>query len=240
MLDSYSKFYSALIALLIVSACSTAQSVQEKEQSRIENPFGNYNQETNDPSRNITFRSKKGDQALELEFPEKGNSDMVIPMNSKYQNNERTSIAGTDEVDYQYKDRKPSMADREIASTFGGSKNLEDESKRHEIEQNLGLQPSDEAPNMDESYLAKLDVVKQLFRTKRYEAAMIEIDQLVKSYPTNSRLYEMRGTLLDRMGYQDLALRSWKQAIELDPTRVTLKKTIEKREQQRSVASERK
>ena len=50
----------------------------------------------------------------------------------------------------------------------------------------------------------------------------------------------MRGTLLDRMGYQDLALRSWKQAIELDPTRVTLKKTIEKREQQRSVASERK
>jgi len=37
------------------------------------------------------------------------------------------------------------------------------EGKRREIEGSLGLQQVDEAPNMDESYLAKIDVVKQLF-----------------------------------------------------------------------------
>jgi tetratricopeptide (TPR) repeat protein len=237
---SKSKFYGALIALVFISSCASWQSAPEK-QNTIENPFGNYNRGATETN-NITLRSKRGDQAMEVEFPEKSNSDMVIPMNSKYMNGgERSSaVAGVNEVDYQYSTRKPTLADREIASTFGSHNNIADETKRHEIEGNLGLQSSDEAPNMDESYLAKIDVVKQLFKNYRYEAAIIEIDQMVRIYPTNSRLYEMRGTLLDRMGYPDLALRSWKQAAELDPSRLSLKKTIEKRETQRSVASERK
>ena len=91
---------------------------------------------------------------------------------------------------------------------------------------------------MDESYLAKVDVIKQLFRGSRYEAALIETDSLIKLYPTNAKLYEMRGTLLDRLGYPDLALRSWKQALEFEPRMLSLKRLIEKREAQRSVASE--
>jgi Flp pilus assembly protein TadD len=102
----------------------------------------------------------------------------------------------------------------------------------------LGLQPSGEPLNMDESYLAKLDVVKQLFRGGRYEAALIEIDREVKLYPTSGRLYEMRGTCLDRLGYPDLALKSWKQAFEFEPRKLSLKKIIDKREAQRNVASE--
>jgi len=91
---------------------------------------------------------------------------------------------------------------------------------------------------MDQSYLAKVDVVKQLFRNNRHEATLIEIDKLIKDYPTNAKLYEMRGTVLDRMGYKDLALRSWKQSLEFRPNQLPLKKIVDRRELQRGVASE--
>jgi Flp pilus assembly protein TadD len=81
-------------------------------------------------------------------------------------------------------------------------------------------------------------VVKQLFRNGRFEASLIEVDHLVKLYPTSGRLFEMRGTLLDRLGYGKLAVRSWKQALEFEPRNLSLKKMIEKREAQRNVASE--
>jgi hypothetical protein len=61
----------------------------------------------------------------------------------------------------------------------------------------------------------------------------------VQIHPNNGRLFEMRGTVLDRLGYTDLAIKSWRQALEFNPSRLGLKKLVEKREQQRNIASER-
>ena len=61
---------------------------------------------------------------------------------------------------------------------------------------------------------------------------------MIKDYPTDAKLYEMRGTVLDRMGYKDLALRSWKQSLEFKPNQLALKKVVDRREIQRGVASE--
>ncbi len=224
------------------TACAHHRTVADgpDPSEMIENPFaayGNHWGDSNTNSQNITLRSKKGDRAVEVEFPDGNNADMVVPMNPKFSSD--TQRPQVDGIDYRYQGQKPTMADRELASTFAGKTDYQEEAKKREIETSLGLQASDETPNMDESYLSRLDVVKQLFKTGRNEAAMIEIDHMVRDYPTNARLYEMRGTVLDRMGYADLAVKSWKQALELDPSRLGLKKVIEKREQQRSVASER-
>jgi tetratricopeptide (TPR) repeat protein len=253
VLASYSKFFSLVIAFSLISGCSTTHTDNNLPDANapIENPFGtganamwNGNGKSNDDqgSQNITLRTRRGDQSVEVELPQKYDDNLVVPMGQLYSKSAPTVGGAVDNngIDYQYKDHKATTADREIASTFGANNNPEQENEKREIESQLGLQQSDELPNMDQSYLSKMDVVKQLFKAARYEACLLEIDQLVKTYPTNSRLYEMRGTVLDRLGYQTLAINSWKQALELDPGNLSLKKVIEKREQQRNVASERK
>lgn len=234
MSASYSKITLAVFLLLAAGACSTSS---QNEVTPIANPFKGYDRET-DTANDIRFKTTHGDSSYEVAVPNAGDSDVVVPFtqNGDKMGREKTIQNG---IDYQYSESKPTMADREIASTFTKSANTETDDKREEIEQGLGLQGSQETGRIDQSYLAKIDVVKQLFKAARYEAALIELDHLVQEYPNNSRLYEMRGTVLDRLGYTDLAIKSWRQALEFNPGRLGLKKLVEKREQQRSIASER-
>ena len=234
MLATYSKFMMALLAVMTVSGCATRN--QQEKFRPIDNPFAESGWQASDENKNLTFRTKNGDQTVEVEIPHQYDSDLSVPMNlNKSTVKDQKSNAG---VDYSYSEMKPSIADREIASTFNSTGTFEDERRKREIEQGLGLQEVDELPKMDESYLGKLDVVKQLFKNKRMEASLIEIDKMIKDYPTDAKLFEMRGTVLDRLGYRDLALRSWKQSLEFKPEQFALKKVVDKREAQRSVASE--
>jgi tetratricopeptide (TPR) repeat protein len=239
VLASFSKFNLAITCLVLISACASAKysgsGIAQSENGNIENPFGSFAQSPVDPSKNITFRSKRGDKQMEVEIPQDQSAEFQVPMNPQLANaqSDRSPAQSSEGVDYQYVRQKATVADREIASTFTNHDDPIANAKRREIESGLGLQPSDELPNMDESYLAKVDVVKQLFHSGRHEAALIEIDALIKQYPTNGKLYEMRGTVLDRLGYSDLALKSWKQALEFEPSKMALKKIIDRREMKR-------
>jgi len=237
---SYSKLIMAVLALMAVGGCSTGpqDSVQP-----IANPFKGYDREVEGQSNAIRFKTTHGDSSYEVAVPNSGDSDLEVPFTENGSKKGRSLASGgggsdASGIDYQYRDTKQTMADREIASTFNRGSNTETDNKRSEIEGELGLEAS-EGETINESYLAKIDVIKQLFRTARFEAALIELDRLVQAYPNNSRLYEMRGTVLDRLGYSDLAIKSWRQALEFNPSRLGLKKLVEKREQQRAIASER-
>ncbi len=235
MLASFTKFYLAVFAIMAIGGCASTNSASTEDSKLIDNPFAESRWKDSESNNNITFRTRRGDQSVEVELPNRYGSDLEVPMNPKFTS--AGSERNVNGVDYTYLDQKPTVADREIASTFG-SGSIADEKRKREIEQSLGLQESDELPNMDQSYLAKIDVVKQLFHNNRHEAALIEIDRMIKDYPTNAKLYEMRGTVLDRMGYKDLALRSWKQSLEFRPNQLALKKIVDRREAQRGVASE--
>ena len=246
-MDLISKLTFLFLLLFTFSSCVSApwsrRTASTDDEAPIENPFGNFAKNNSVDQSNITYKTQRGDQAIEVHLPQDQNSEVSVPMNPKI--NRRPSMAGeyiesdTDHgIDHGYLNAKPTSADHEIVSTFNHTDDLVNENKRREIETSLGLQPSDEALNMDESYLAKIDLIKQLFRGGRHEAALIEIDHLVKLYPTNSRLYQMRGTLLDKLGYSSLAIKSWKQALEFEPRNLSLKKIIDKRESQRGIASE--
>ncbi len=214
----------------MLQGCAT--SSETSNVSLIENPFGAgrtaWHSETS-KEESLTLRSRSGDQTFEVQIPERLDSDMVIPLAvSAYSSDQITK--NSQGLDRTYLERKPLTSDREIVSSFQSNRSPAAESKMKEIESGLGLQQSDEPLNMDQSYLAKLDWVKQLFKSSRFEAALLELDALLRDYPTSARLFEMRGTIFDRMGYGDLAIRSWKQALELDPNRVTLKKFLERKE----------
>lgn len=243
-----------VLTAFALSSCSSMRTVLSVDSGQtnvkpISNPFIGYRPEAN-PGETMILRTKRGDGTVEVEIPRANQdlSDFVIPITAatapaaggrapaSVATNETAS--GTEGLgEDPYKDHEASLSDREILKTL--PQNLpEDEAKRREIEQELGLVRADDV-NADDrkSYLAKIDRVKQLYRSGRYEAALLETDGMLRLYPTHPQLHEMRGTLLDRIGQTELALNSWKQALRFDPKNESLRRFIERKEQRRSLAS---
>lgn len=237
-----------LMLALPAGGCALFRSVLALDDSAdrqrpIENPFGTLHAAREQGPQNIVLRSKKGDQSVEIELPRRAsdNTEFVIPANPSWKETQRGPASVPGQLDGSYAEAKPTPADREITYTFPKGK-PEDEYRRREIEKGLGLMPqADENPNDDASYLAAVDKVKQLYTLARYEAAVIEVDRLIRDYPTDPKLYEMRGTLLDRLGYDSLAVKSWEQALQFNPRNLSLQQFIDKKKRimrQRGVASE--
>lgn len=230
----------ALLCLFSQSACSTVGSIfgPSKEPFKpISNPFSDYRQNArSDTSQNIILRTKKGDRSVEVELPGDAErmSDFVLPVSPAFK--EGRSVAGaegseSDRMDDSYKERSPSSTDREITASFPQSYS-EDGGRRQKIERALNLAESDEEINGEKStsYLASMDHIKQLYKISRYEAALLETDEMIKLYQTDAKLHEMRGTLLDRLGRRELALKSWNQALRFDPKNESLKRFIDRKQ----------
>lgn len=242
----------SLGAALLLCNCGTLNSMfglkgASDAPKPISNPFSTYDSGSGGggfgKDAPVVLRTRKGDRSIEVEIPSESHAstDYILPLEADVLGKK----AGSDNpdsmpIDDHYLQAKPTFSDREILSKLPKG-SPEEEWKRQEIEEGLGLVPSeDRTKNPDGSFLAQVDHVKQLFRTSRYEAALIEVDHLVQLYPTHPRIYEMRGTLLDRLGHPDLALKAWDQALELNPGNLSLKTYVDKRrrnEKWRKVAS---
>ncbi|MGZ3686943.1 MAG: hypothetical protein ACXVBW_01500, partial [Bdellovibrionota bacterium] len=258
-----SKFL-ILATMAAFASCATGSNPYY-DRKPIHNPFGEvYSGAAADPNQTMVLRTKRGDRAVEVQIPGSAEhlTDFVIPVGTAFRDTPGTggargiaSVASSADpvlpntgpdttapaaastgLDDSYKDRAPTADDKEIASRFPQAL-PEDEGRRRDIESGLGLMQSEEGPEVSKSYLALLDRVKQLYKRGRFEAALIETDDLIKAYQTNPKLYTMRGTLLDRLGQRDMALKSWKQALRYEPQNATLRRFIERKEQKRSLAS---
>jgi tetratricopeptide (TPR) repeat protein len=210
----------------------------------IHNPFGDqYAKGEGDRSQNLILRTKKGDRSVEIELPRDSQAmtDFTIPVSPAFrdsaQGRDPASASGSGEGT-PYVKLPPTMADHEITRNFPQGASNDQEGERRSIEEGLGVMPTeDSVPSSDQSYLGALDNVKSLYRQGRYEAGLVEIDGLIRQYPTSPKLHLMRGTLLDRVGQLDLAIKSWNQALRLEPKNESLRKFIERRENKRSLAS---
>jgi hypothetical protein len=75
--------------------------------------------------------------------------------------------------------------------------------------------PASEAPHG--SYLLTLARVKDLYRSRHYELAQVEIVELEKQYPGDERILSMKGSLYERMGNKNLARDAWQQVLAVNP-----------------------
>ena len=219
------------------AACASVKTAMglgsaQPETKSIQNPFGSfYSAQTDSNNSPLILRTKKGDRTVELQLPHEDNesTDFVIPLSPAFKDSERSPASG-DSIDDSYKERRPTLADREITSKFPQG-DPQDEKRQRDIENGLGLKaPENSAPERDTSYLASIDHVKQLYKLGRFEAGLLETDDLLREYPTDPKLYQMRGTLLDRVGKPEIALTAWKQALRFDPKNVSLQHFIERKE----------
>ena len=207
--------------------------------SRIDSPFSDYHPGAHtETSQNMILRTKKGDRTIELEIPGDSRTlgEFVLPLSPAFQGSDRgpasaknSAMDPTGMLDDSYKNRSPSVSDREILHALPPGAPA-DEQKRREIEQSLSLSPTEEGtPTASSSYLGGIDHVKQLFRLARFEAALLETDEMIRQYPTDATLYQMRGTLLDRFGKRDLALQAWNQSLRFDSKNVGLRRFIDRK-----------
>ena len=245
----YSKrdFLILIVIAELLAGCSSMKSMlgtQVDQKKPISNPFADYRRSDGigDSSQNIILRTKKGDRSVEVELPSEAErlSDFVVPVSPAFQEKGRglaSSNSPQENLDETYKEHAPTASDREITAKFPQSM-AEDETRRLQLEQSLNLGPTNEdtLSSTSPSYLARLDRIKQLYRLNRYEVALLETDEMIKSYQTDAKLHEMRGTLLDRLGRREMALKSWRQALRFDPQNESLKRFIDRKQLPRNLA----
>ncbi len=232
---------------IFLPACSATRSFlaidnTEHESKPIQNPFGDvYGASNGAAPQTVVLRTKKGDRAVEVELPadHSAMSDLVVPLNPAFGNRSPAEFAetGDGEDPSVLQKRPPTYTDREITARFpqGSPENI---AARREVENELGVIPSEfDRPEAQTSYLAGVDHIKKLFRNARYEAAALEIENMLREYQTDPKLHEMRGTVLERLGHTELAIQSWNQSLRLNPTNESLRKFIDRKKLSRGLAS---
>jgi hypothetical protein len=228
-------FFKILFISIVFVGCAGQMSSQSTKKN-ISNPFVTFDKTKVKESQSmVTLRTTKGDRTVEVELPGgiQDLSDFVLPLSPHFSNNPSRSIASVSDgfLDESYKEHLSGLTDKEIEASVKKTTPLD--MKRKEIESHLNLITKD-APNPQKSsYLAMLDRIKQLYRINRFEAALIEVDNMLKLYPFDAKIHEMRGTLLDRIGRSELAVKAWNQSLQFDPNNKKLKTFIQSRQSQK-------
>ncbi len=73
------------------------------------------------------------------------------------------------------------------------------------------------AASKERSYLGHLARVSEMFSSRRYELALIEVVDLERLYPQDARLQAMKGSLYLKLRKPALAREAWQRALSLDP-----------------------
>lgn len=103
----------------------------------------------------------------------------------------------------------------------GGRKALDERHTRElsDIERKLGVESRDEDVGKAPSFTLGIQNVKNLFKAREYEEALIVLSDLLRHYPKSPQLLLMKGTLHHRLGQIDIALSAYQRAFEIEPSR---------------------
>ena len=86
-----------------------------------------------------------------------------------------------------------------------------------EIAASSGLSEDANRP-MTPSFTAQTQKIRELFRGKRFEDALVETNELVLYYPRSALLWTMKGTLHLRLQQNDLSLSAYEKAFDIEPS----------------------
>lgn len=77
---------------------------------------------------------------------------------------------------------------------------------------------ADAAPKSPrKSYLGTLAKVREMYASRKYEMALVELVDLEPSHPNDARVQAMKGSLYLKLGKTQLARECWQKALALDP-----------------------
>jgi len=84
------------------------------------------------------------------------------------------------------------------------------------------------APPAKASYLLTLARVKDLYRAKQYELALVELAELDRQYPDDEHILSMKGSLYERLGNVPLARDGWQAALRIDSNNLSVMDALDR------------
>lgn len=86
----------------------------------------------------------------------------------------------------------------------------------------------DKPPAAKASYLLTLARVKELYRTRQYELALVELTELNRQYPDDEHILSMKGSLYERLGNKNLAREAWQQTLRINPYNLAVLEALQR------------
>ncbi len=81
-----------------------------------------------------------------------------------------------------------------------------------------------------QSYLATIARVKELFKRRQYEMALVDLVKLDRQYPDDEQILQMKGTLYFRLNRPKEAKKAWERVLSLNPNNETVARALERLE----------
>jgi len=72
------------------------------------------------------------------------------------------------------------------------------------------------------SYLGGIARIRELYRTRNYELALIDCVDLERQYPNDEKLLAMKGSIYRKLGKNKLARETWEKVLAMDPDNQTV------------------
>jgi tetratricopeptide (TPR) repeat protein len=127
---------------------------------------------------------------------------------------------------------EPSKDDPPAKSERGGKRAAalrDDGSGEPQGEKRAARKPSDgKPPSAKASYLLTLARVKDLYRSKQYELALVELAELDRQYPEDEHILSMKGSLYERLGNKNLAREAWQQTLRINPYNLAVLEALQR------------
>jgi len=70
--------------------------------------------------------------------------------------------------------------------------------------------------------------VKDLYRSKQYELALVELTELDHQYPDDEHILSMKGSLYERLGNKNLAREAWQQTLRINPYNLAVLEALQR------------
>jgi hypothetical protein len=220
------------------TGCLTGPAGRIDVPSDILRPTG----ETNGRRGRYLVRMTNGDQDWQLEIPEIASAyEVRIPLRGAPGPNpgivvdqERLTaadkeIVGQREIDARVRAEAPPPSDIDGAPEASG--------EGREGVRPAGLRGSGErapaasdgpAPTPRASYLLTLAKVKDLYRSRNYEIALVELVALEREYPNDERILSMKGSLYEKLGRRQLARESWEAVLAINPYNLQVAEALQR------------
>lgn len=124
---------------------------------------------------------------------------------------------------------KDDEANPERGERRGKAGGRDDGDVKPAAEKRGGRKAKDEKPPAAKaSYLLTLARVKELYRSRQYELALVELAELDRQYPEDEHILSMKGSLYDRLGNKNLAREAWQQTLRINPYNLAVLEALQR------------
>jgi hypothetical protein len=209
-----SSFLLGFLFLQASCASTTEERIEEKMSGPISFPFASTSalgdSEKKEP---FIIRSNTGSAEYEVQLPGAGrNYEVEIPVSF-----EASGKKGLEKS--LSKESSPVSSDKELLSELPDME-IRQGATSAMLDRSMGVGKTDR--EQGPSYTLGLAKVRSFYRSKDFEFALIEVNNLLAFYPGSPLLYKMKGSILMKLGHKNLASKSWTKALELTPQDSTL------------------